>query len=312
MPGAENPQSFNRFSYVNNNPVNFIDPGGHSFWNTLGNILNTISNIGSSAAIFMVGSAIGSGVSSALAGAGGGVSGAAGGAASGAFVSIASGSNQSPILGAVTGALSGGVAGYFGNTYSLTRVAADSVVGGINARIRGGSFVEGMGYSALLSGLTYGNYLMRQEAIASSRLNPDNIDGGSEGMFGDGTKLAGARRTINPDTGRCFFCDSYAGGCQGQPTSDMPGVRASLFGLDYESGSYHDRIAEAFAGPHDFLRNLAGAYDGNGNARYVAGFQSGMQDHLLNAGLLVPAAPFAGAALIPPSMYDALRVSRPW
>lgn len=29
VPDAANPQSFNRYSYVNNNPINFNDPSGH-------------------------------------------------------------------------------------------------------------------------------------------------------------------------------------------------------------------------------------------------------------------------------------------
>jgi hypothetical protein len=29
VPNPANPQSFNRFSYVYNNPVNYIDPSGH-------------------------------------------------------------------------------------------------------------------------------------------------------------------------------------------------------------------------------------------------------------------------------------------
>src|SRR3989304_1127566 len=29
VPNSANPQDFNRYSYVQNNPVNFIDPSGH-------------------------------------------------------------------------------------------------------------------------------------------------------------------------------------------------------------------------------------------------------------------------------------------
>ena len=29
VPGAGNPQNFNRFSYVGNNPIMFVDPSGH-------------------------------------------------------------------------------------------------------------------------------------------------------------------------------------------------------------------------------------------------------------------------------------------
>ncbi len=35
IPEPENPHSFNRFSYVYENPVNFVDPTGHS-----ANVLN--------------------------------------------------------------------------------------------------------------------------------------------------------------------------------------------------------------------------------------------------------------------------------
>ncbi len=32
VPNPKNPQAFNRFSYVANNPLKYIDPTGHEWW----------------------------------------------------------------------------------------------------------------------------------------------------------------------------------------------------------------------------------------------------------------------------------------
>jgi RHS repeat-associated protein len=37
VPSPGDPQSLNRYSYVRNNPVKYIDPTGHSFWSAIGN-----------------------------------------------------------------------------------------------------------------------------------------------------------------------------------------------------------------------------------------------------------------------------------
>ena len=85
-----------------------------------------------------------------------------------------------------------------------------------------------------------------------------------------------------------------------------------LGGLRYYPGDPLDKMVESFGGPHDFFRNLTGAYDEMGNAIHFTGLLGNVQNYGLNYGLLIPAAPFAAAGLVPPSMYDALRVSRPW
>ena len=38
IPDFANPPSFNRYSYVNNRPLNFVDPNGHSLWRDPGKL----------------------------------------------------------------------------------------------------------------------------------------------------------------------------------------------------------------------------------------------------------------------------------
>jgi hypothetical protein len=150
---------------------------------------------------------------------------------------------------------------------------------------------------------------MRQNQIANASLNPDgvNLDGESAGMNGDNKKLAGARRTvvINPETGLPEYgrCTSLMGGCQGAPIR-QDDVRSSFFGFSYAAGSWQDRINESFAGPHDWFRNLTGSYDALGNSRNFTGFRAFVDDYIMNYGLVIPAAPFAAAALTPSYLYE--------
>jgi RHS repeat-associated protein len=39
------PQSLNRYSYCRNNPINYVDPTGHSFWDFFGKVLGTIAAV---------------------------------------------------------------------------------------------------------------------------------------------------------------------------------------------------------------------------------------------------------------------------
>ncbi|MDD5248611.1 MAG: hypothetical protein PHY45_06485 [Rhodocyclaceae bacterium] len=211
---------------------------------------------------------------------------------------LASGGDfQAGLRGAASGAILGGVDGYYGNAWGLDRVAANAVAGGISSRIQGGSFADGFTSRLGLSALTYANYLMRQDMIRSSLLDPDsgNAGGKSSGFFGDFFKLGGARFVDG------LICDSPLGGCQGGPGRIGP--------FSYSPGSFGDRLVEAYAGPHDYL-NSGYWYDEFGNGKNLTGLRAGFGE-ALNALNVVPATPFAAAGLIQTSgLEGALNVMR--
>jgi filamentous hemagglutinin len=87
------------------------------------------------------------------------------------------------------------------------------------------------------------------------------------------------------------------GGCQGLPGlgDQIPNV----FSINYNPGGALDHVVEAFAGPHDWLRDMTGSYDEFGNSIHLqAGSFALKFDEFKNFSLLFPATPFAAAGLI--------------
>jgi RHS repeat-associated protein len=320
-----NLQSYNRYSYVANNPLAFTDPTGYSKWNRIrdrvikpiaimvvayytgqfvGNWITASGTVTSSSATVstvvegvgaVTNTATATSVSSgtiSLAGAG---SGAAAGFAAGG---LQGGNLNSALQGAVTGGISGGINGFFGNSYNLTRVGVETVAGGINARINGGSFSSGTKRGAIYSLLTYGNWAMRQDTIAHSRLNTTgaNSNGISDGFMSDGFSAAGARAEYDSN-GDKLPCIAPLGGCQGRADTSNGDQTKNIFGIPYSPNGLPDHVNESFAGPHDWFRKLTGAYDAMGNSRHVTGFAL-KWDSFMNFANLVPAAPFALAGFI--------------
>lgn len=156
---------------------------------------------------------------------------------------------------------------------------------------------------------------MRDAMITQSKLldcsgGPCNSDGVSRGLRGDGFKLAGARQVaefINGvETVVRDMCKSLAGGCQG-----ADGQPANLLGIGYGPGGVLDRVAESFAGPHDWLRNATGAYSAAGNAIDFGGTHGMFQDVVMNYGLLVPAAPIALGGLVGENPLTVMVITMP-
>jgi len=332
-------QSYNRYSYVNNNPLCSIDPSGYGLFSgifkSIGHIISgavnavtgvvksVLSNTVVRTAIAMyVGYQLGFGPdgfglfggNATVLAAGGpmftttmGAAIANGAVAGFSAGFIASGGNlKAGFLSAVSGAISGGVIGYYGSTYPLSRVFVNGVANGVSAKVQGGDFMDGLRSGLLTSALTYGNSLMRNAMIQNS-LDPlthrvNDGTGFSQGFFGDLFKLAGGR--FNPFSQEGAPCSPL--GCW----QNGPG---KIFGIPYSKGSFADMVLESFAGPHD-MANSTYFYDTNGNIKYLGNlsdFQKIALDYATNyTTSLVFAAPFAAAGITEQSNYSAFRYIR--
>lgn len=80
-----------------------------------------------------------------------------------------------------------------------------------------------------------------------------------------------------------------------------------LFGIkiEYEKGSFLDKLAEAYAGTHDTL-NSAIWYDGLGNGKNLDGTGMELIGKAANNGNVLFATPLAASVLLPPELWNAI------
>jgi len=314
VQAPRNGQSLNRYSYALNNPLSYTDPSGYFFKRLIRKWGRVI--IAAVAAYFTFGAAY-AWAATALANAAAAgtfvhglatistIAAAAAGATAG-FVSgaIIAGSLRGAVKSAFAGAITGGINRYFGQRYTVQRVAVESIGGGVNARILGGEFEDGLKFSLIVSGLNYANYRMRQVAGAVADRNPANTGKPSSGFYGDQTARAGALRTPDPDYPlqaefRFRPCDSVAGACQGrQVINPLDVVQSRLGPMDYPPYGTLDYITESFAGPHDWLRLMTGSYDPITGLNINRVGLDKLWDGVKNYGLVPIAAPFAVAGIL--------------
>ena len=255
------PQTLNRYSYCGNNPVNRIDPDGHSFKKLfkkvfskfgvgtplIGTLLTPLFPlingfnllVGSSiytenwqpmkqVAIFSASTFVGMGVTSF---------------ATGGFSSLGIGNTMSSILGSTVGGAAGSA--------SSAALSGDDIG---EAAWQGAAIA---GTLAIMSETASG---MRKRMVQQSKLDPlgRNRSGKSGGFKGDKFKLGGNRYSPGADP-------SPLGGHQG----GQGRIGFKNFGFTYEPDSFWDRLVEAYAGPHDFLNSWA--YDSaTGNIRNLS------------------------------------------
>jgi hypothetical protein len=145
IQGPKNSQSYNRCSYVLNNPLSYTDPSGF-FWNKIKKLAGLIvgavlvAATGGAASIFVTSfwGAVGLG----------GITGAVGAAVNGGNI----------LKGALTGAFSAAAfygagsafsGGDFGSSGYLAKVAAHGTVGGVMSVLQGGKFGHGFAAAGL-------------------------------------------------------------------------------------------------------------------------------------------------------------------
>lgn len=94
------------------------------------------------------------------------------------------------------------------------------------------------------------------------------------------------------------------------PTGGVQGVAGTLFDVPYASGSWQDKLIEAFAGTHDFVGGkLSGLYDAQGNAtRGRDSTTKNLQDAWSASGAILVSAPFAAAEGMSPEVWKAIGI----
>jgi RHS repeat-associated protein len=176
IPGFDNPQAFNRYSYALNNPVNRIDPSGHFSWKKFWKAA-VGAIVGVAAAIVAGPAGIGLGLTMA---------GVIGGAVGGAVTGGLNGGWQGALTGAALGGALGGIGGWAiggghsfvlggmflaGTAYAGVTDSWDSYAGGFVGGIAGAAVGKGIvnAYSEQFSNLRAGNGFVSDRTAAFNK-----------------------------------------------------------------------------------------------------------------------------------------------
>ncbi len=191
VPGTHNPQNFNRYAYVNNNPIRYSDPSGHGFFEDLGDAFGTFMEevfvpvakvavpiivgavvtaffgpvAGGFAAGFTSGLLNGQDLETSLKL---GVIGAVSGGVTAGVGGVVAGATQSAFVGSVAGAFAGNVAGaiagsaIFGSEINWKQVMLATAAASLGAAVGGngasvGKSIASGGASAGLTLITGGS-----------------------------------------------------------------------------------------------------------------------------------------------------------
>ena len=178
---------------------------------------------------------------------------------------------------------------------------------------------------------------MKFKGVTDGKTVLSNVSGVSDGVRGDGMKVGGTRVDLDllcgPVNERCRtntdgtlkldengyivfkdgnfedFLKTAEGKKMIGPTGGIQGAKGKLFGVEYEAGSWQDRLIEAFSGTHDMIGGkLSGLYDEQGNARRGMSKMESRGYEAWSDMAIVPAAPFVLAEYLSPEVWKAVSI----
>jgi hypothetical protein len=204
IQAPNNSQSYNRYSYVLNNPLSYTDPSGYNFlkkyWRVIVAAVVTVVTYGAAtgwAAGWLAGTAF-AGSQVAIGAIAGGIAGFAGGA-------VSSGSLKGALRGAFSGAVFGWLGGYFkaAKVGDFTQLGAHALAGGIMSDLQGGNFGHGFLTAGVMKGfgkINFGdtNVIGRTVLQAMVGGTVSRITGGK---FANGAITAAIQFTVNEKSG---------------------------------------------------------------------------------------------------------------
>ncbi|WP_321778400.1 RHS repeat-associated core domain-containing protein [Sulfurimonas sp.] len=201
-------QSYNRYSYVKNNPLKYVDPSGF-FFGSIAKFFKKVVNfvkknwrviVAVIVAIVITVVTLGTAAPAVAAlwagwfGTGIGASMAAGAVAGFASGAIITGTWKGALTGALTGAIGGAVGGYYAglskagemsNMAQLGRVVAKGAVGGINSKINGGKFADGfkMGIATASARYLYNSSVGKDTTFRKDGPNQMGLSGDTKSEY---------------------------------------------------------------------------------------------------------------------------------
>jgi hypothetical protein len=275
IDGADDSQSYNRYSYVNNNPLNHTDPSGY-FKLSFKTILKIVAVVviayftagwgaqamgGWFSSTLGVSTAVGNGIAGGLAA--GFSSGFAGSLLNGGSIGDAF---KAGVIGGIAGAITGGIAGKIGDIFGdvangsfgneFGRALSHGSVGGVAEEIQGGSFRHGFyaGFAGSAAGSVVGRTALQniegakgvaaRTAIVATAAGTASALGG--GKFANGAITAAFQHLFNAEAHR----DEY---------SFWDGVKDATSGALQGAAAFVDGVIP-FADP---LQNQLKLYDSN-------------------------------------------------